>query len=198
MTTSSPRRASVGTSTTGAEGVGVGRRRRSRILRLGAAAAVLISVGVAGCTPPAGVAVKVGSQTVTMDTYNADVANCSSLASSDTMTPREVIASTEVQGAIGEELLAKSGRTLTTRQRDALMASNQLSALSSHPACRAMGRRLVTLYAVAGTTPDAQTLIKAVKGIDVKVNPRLGDWYPDQLTVAGTGSLSNVWQGARS
>lgn len=192
MTTSSPRQPSVGTRSGGG-------RRRSRAVRLGSAAAALACLaGMAGCTPSGSVAVKAGGQTVTMDTYNDDVAQCSALASSQTMSPREVIASTEVQGAIGEELLARSGRTLTTEQRDALMARDQLSALTAHPACRDMGRRLVALYTVAGTTPDAQTLIKAVKGIDVKVNPRLGDWYPEQLAVAGTGSLSNVWQGARS
>lgn len=190
MTTSSPRKPSVGT---------VGGRRRPRSLRLAAAAAALVGLaGMAGCTPSASIAVKAGDRTVTMDTYNSDVAHCSSLASSETMSPREVIASTEVQGVIGEELLARSGRTLTTQQRDVLMARYQLSALSTHPACRDMGRRLVTLYAVAGTAPDSQTLIKAVKGIDVQVNPRLGDWYPEQLAVAGTGSLSSVWQGARS
>lgn len=181
MTTSSPHRTPT----------------RRRGLRLAAAAAAVAALATAGCTPSAGIAVEAGAQTVTMADFETAVADCSDLASSQTMSPRQVIASTEVQAAIGEELLARSGRTLTTAQRDVLMTQNQLSALATRPVCREMGRRLVSLYAVAGVTPDAQTMVKAVKELGVQVNPRLGQWYPEQLAVAGSGSLSSLWTGER-
>ncbi|AXE39463.1 hypothetical protein [Acidipropionibacterium virtanenii] len=183
MTTSSPQRNSTG---------------RRRGLRLAAAAAAVAALATAGCAPSGSTAVRAGEQTVSMTTFEKDVSNCSDLASSQTMTPRQVIASTEVQAAIGEELLARSGKTLTDAQRDVIMAQNQLSALATHPVCRDMGRRLASLYAVAGNTPDARTLVADVKKLGVQVNPRLGHWYPDQLAVAGSGSLSSLWAGTRS
>ncbi|AMS06569.1 hypothetical protein DUY81_13305 [Acidipropionibacterium acidipropionici] len=167
-------------------------------MRLAAAVAAAAALGTAGCAPSGSTAVQAGDRAVTMATFEKDVANCSDLASSQTMSPRQVIASTEVQAAVGEELLARSGRTLTNAQRDVIMTQNQLSALVTKPVCRDMGRRLASLYAVAGNSPDAATLVADVKKLGVQVNPRLGQWYPEQLAVAGSGSLSSLWTGARS
>ncbi len=173
--------------------------RSRRVPRFAAAltAAALAVAGLTGCAPSSGTAVQVGDQKISMDTFQADVAACSSLASSDTMSPRQVIATTETQAAVGEELLARSGRTLSTAQRDALMTANNLTALNANPTCREMGRRLAALYAVVRGS-DQNALLQQIKGLDIQVNPRLGQWYPEQLSVAGSSSLSSLWTGSRS
>lgn len=173
--------------------------RSSRGLPRFAALAIagVVALGaLAGCVPTANVAVQVGDQKVSMGTFQADVDACSSLANSDTMSPRQIIATTLTQGAVGEELLARSGRTLSTAQRDAVMQQNNLTALDANPTCREMGRRLAALYAVAQTS-DQATLLKQINSLDIQVNPQLGHWYPEQLAVAGSSSLSILWAGPR-
>lgn len=170
--------------------------------RLPRVAAALAASGLAlgtltGCVPSSNVAVQVGDQQVSMATFQADVDACSSLASSQTLSPRQIIATTVIRGAVGEELLARSGHTLSTAQRDAVMKANDLTVLDANPTCRQMGRSLAALYAVAQTSDEA-TLTKQLDSLDIQVNPRLGGWYPEQLAVAGSSSLSNLWTGQRS
>ncbi|AZZ39982.1 hypothetical protein [Acidipropionibacterium jensenii] len=174
-----------------------GRRPRNRRVLGALAAGVVALTGLTGCLPSSGMAVQVGDQRVSMDTFENDVEACSALANSQTMSPRQVIATTVTQAAVGEELLARSGRTLTTSQRDALMQSNNLTALNASPTCRQLGLRLTSLYAVVQGS-DADTLRRQVHSLDVQVNPRLGGWYPDQLLVAGSSSLSSLWAGSRA
>lgn len=173
-------------------------RRGRGLPRVAALATVGVVLGaLAGCVPTPDVAVQAGDQRVSMDTFQADVDACSALANSDTMSPRQIIATTVTQGAVGEELLARSGRTLTTAQRDAVMKENNLTALNANPTCREMGRRLAALYAVVQES-DQAAVLKQINGLDIQVNPRLGRWYPEQLAVAGSSSLSSLWTGPRS
>ncbi len=173
--------------------------RVSRPTRVVAAVAVttLAAGSLAGCVPSSSTAVEVGDQKVSMETFQKDLDACSSLAVSDTMTPRQVIATTVTRGAVGEALLARSGRTLSTAARDEVLKANDLTVLESNPTCHQMGRSLASLYAVVQTT-DEKTLMAQIGTLDVQVNPRLGGWQPEQLLVAGSSSLSNLWAGTRS
>lgn len=160
-----------------------------------AAAGVLGVAGLTGCSwHSSSTAIVAGSHTVSMATFDDVVAHCGGLAQSSTLSARQVIASTLAQGAVGEQILTDTGRTLSTAERDKVISSNDLSVLIKDPVCQSMARSLAAMYWVINTDGQAKTL-KEMAAVDVTVNPRLGQWFPRQLAVAGTSSMSSAWTG---
>ncbi|WCC80395.1 hypothetical protein O6R08_02375 [Cutibacterium equinum] len=166
------------------------RSKMTRVVAAGAAGALAV-VGLSGCSSQSpSTAIAAGSRTISMKTFDEAVDHCGDLAQGGALSPRQVIASTLAQGAVGEQILSDTGRGLNTAQRDQIIATNGLTVLTKDPVCRDLGRSLAAMYHVVNSDGQDKAL-EEITAVDVSVNPRLGTWDARNLAVHGSSSLSD-------
>ncbi|MSS45206.1 hypothetical protein FYJ43_03900 [Cutibacterium sp. WCA-380-WT-3A] len=146
--------------------------------------------GLSGCASSPNTAATVGNTTVTMDSVDDAVEHCSKFINpSSEITPRQVIASTVIRGAVAQEVLNKRGVKLSNAERDQIITKNGMAALTSDQVCHTMARDfagLVYLVNLEGAKQASADLV----AVDVKTNPRLGSWDTTNMVVQGSSSLS--------
>ena len=159
--------------------------------RLGAAAVAVALVSVAsGCASSPSNAATVGNTTVTMKSVDDAVEHCSKFINpSSELTPRQIIASTVIRGAVAQEVLDKHGAKLSDTERDQIVARNGMTALTSDRVCHTMARSFAGLFHLFDLEGEKQAKAD-LSAVDVKANPRLGSWDANNLVVQGSSSLS--------
>lgn len=159
--------------------------------RLGAAAVAVALVSVAsGCASSPSNAATVGNTTVTMKSVDDAVEHCSKFINpSSELTPRQIIASTVIRGAVAQEILDKRGAKLSDAERDQIVARNGMAALDSDQVCHTMVRSFAGVFHLFDLEGDRQAKAD-LSAVDVKANPRLGSWDANNLVVQGSSSLS--------
>lgn len=173
-----------------------GRRGGRRAVLAVVVAATLGAGALSGCSPSASTGVKAGSTTVSTQTIDTAIEHCEPLAQARDLTPRQVIVSTEARGALGDEILRRTGRTLSDRQRDQIIARNGMEALTQDPVCHEMARRLASIFHVIESDSKDRAAAE-IEDVKLEVNPVYGVWLPQQLAVAGSSSLSRLWEPTR-
>ena len=159
--------------------------------RLGAAVVAVALVGVvSGCSSSPSTAATVGNTAVAMESVDDAVEHCSRFINpSSELTPRQIIASTVIRGAVAQEVLDKHGAKLSDTERDQIVARNGMTALTSDRVCHTMARSFAGLFHLFDLEGEKQAKAD-LSAVDVKANPRLGSWDAGNLVLRGSSSLS--------
>jgi hypothetical protein len=125
-----------------------------------------------------------------MKSVDDAVEHCSKFINpSSELTPRQIIASTVIRGAVAQEILDKRGAKLSDAERDQIVARNGMAALDSDQVCHTMARSFAGVFHLFDLEGDRQAKAD-LSAVDVKANPRLGSWDANNLVVQGSSSLS--------
>ena len=160
-----------------------------RVVPLVAAAALF-----AGCSPMPSTAVQVGDVRISEAQVDRVVAGCEAAGIGPDQVDRRTLVMSEILGAVAVEIATELGQTVTDEEALAVLreTAGDSPALNDPECARiaASGSKLQILVAKLGEDADIAQLQEMFEGVDVKLNPRYGQWDPAGEGVTGTGSMS--------
>lgn len=144
-------------------------------------------VVLAGCSPSPSTAANVAGTVITESALSETVDGCAELG---VVQSRQTMLNVLVVGEVAKEAARLMGVQIDQAAIDeAAAADPQITALMANPGCaKAVETNLVVSLLVPKV--DQQKLMDQIAGIDVKLNPRYGQWDPATASVGGSGSVS--------
>ncbi|MGO4956585.1 hypothetical protein ACTQ49_04810 [Luteococcus sp. Sow4_B9] len=145
----------------------------------------------AGCsTPSAGVAFQVADNTVTMDQVNTSSAGCERLVQQQEGSLTGEIARMLLTGEVAQAVAEKTGTQITPAMRSKALTALQGESLTADADCATAVNGFAD-FAAINEAVGQEKVQSIIRGLDVKVNPRFGNWDSSTGTFSGTsGSLS--------
>ncbi|GAB2483079.1 hypothetical protein GCM10027030_16560 [Luteococcus sediminum] len=146
---------------------------------------------VAGCsTPNGGTAFEVDGDRVAMGQVDSAADGCARVIKQDAAAVHGEVARMLLVGSIGQAIAEQTRTAITPAMRSEALAKLQGEQLLADPQC-ATAVNAFADYAAINQELGQQKVAQAVKGLDVKVNPRFGNWDASRGSFTGaSGSLS--------
>lgn len=146
---------------------------------------------VAGCsTPNGGTAFEVDGDRVAMDQVDSSADGCARVIKQDASALHGEVARMLLVGSIGRAVAEQAHTAITPAMRSEALARLQGDQLLADPQC-ATAVNAFADYAAINQKLGQAKVAKAVKDLDVKVNPRFGNWDASRSSFTGaSGSLS--------
>lgn len=159
-----------------------------KLARLAPAAAALVALAATvGCSPTPTTAAQVGGTTISESELSASLDDCLALglqANSQQVLVPLVIG--EIMDQIGEEYGTPVPEDLIRQMAE---SDPNLSLVYNSDGCDKVARAQIT-YSLLVAELGNEAVHEAVDTTDVQVNPRYGQWDPQNFSIAGSGSLS--------
>lgn len=156
-------------------------------MKLARLAPVVALAALVGCSPSPTVAADVAGTVITRADLDASYRGCASLGYD---IPVNGILSLLVLSEALDVTAREAGVPLTDEEIAGAAAANpELAGPLSDEGCARAARTSVAL-GLLSQKMDPEKILAAVTAMDIRVNPRFGQWDPTKATVDGSGSLS--------
>ena len=144
-------------------------------------------VALVGCSPSPTTAADVEGTIISEDVLSQAVDGCAELGIE---LPRNEMLRTLVIGQVVRSVAENNGVSMDQERIDRAAAGDpEIMHLMGNDGCAKAVETNVLLGLVAEDIEEAK-FMEEVMDLEVEVNPRYGDWDPEQATVGGSGSLS--------
>ena len=107
-----------------------------------------------------------------------------------------MVATALAQGAVADEVLRRTNRSVSHDELTKIGEMNRMDVLIKDPKCRVLSDSVSKLVYIATNDGQDKTL-KEIHDVDVNLNPRLGQWDPQNVVAGGVSSLSEPWSGSQ-
>lgn len=156
-----------------------------------ALAGVLAAATLAGCSPSPRVVTSVNGATLDEAVVQADTAAMAKITGEDPTEIRLTIVMIHSMGLAAQEVAKSSGVELTSQEKALVISQNKgMTAWKDTPEAQGFVNSYAT-YALARAKMGDNGFLAACSQLDVKLNPRYGNWVPSKCAVDGNpGSLS--------
>jgi len=171
-------------------------KRWVRILAVSLAAAS--AVAFSGCSVRAQTAFTVDGKVTTMAQVNDTVNGCATALGQPPAVLTNVLVSGMIVAQISRDMAAEQNVQTSDADLTSMVQNGQISGLPSSmlndPNCGSLAVSLA-LQALMSFQMGSGSFITATQSHTVVVNPRFGTWDPNNLTLSGSGSLSQLANG---
>ena len=169
----------------------------SRSVPLRAVAGVAIAaLALTGCSNRPSDGVRAGESVVSMKMIDQTTKDCAKYVQNPNMPANQVVATALAQGAVADEVLRRTNRSVSHDELTKIGEMNRMDVLIKDPKCRVLSDSVSKLVYIATNDGQDKTL-KEIHDVDVNLNPRLGQWDPQNVVAGGVSSLSEPWSGSQ-
>jgi len=131
-----------------------------------------------------------------MKTIDQTTKDCAKYVQNPNMPANQVVATALAQGAVADEVLRRTNRSVSHDELTKIGEMNRMDVLIKDPKCRVLSDSVSKLVYIATNDGQDKTL-KEIHDVDVNLNPRLGQWDPQNVVAGGVSSLSQPWSGSQ-
>lgn len=148
---------------------------------------------LAGCSMPSpSVAVQIGDEAIKESTVTKVAEGCASLVGESANALRLDIVRLLTQGAIARQVAAAGSIDVSQGSLDKILAqATQMKALKANAECAQVADSFAAVQLVVASLGESQ-FIGTAAALPIRLNPRYGTWTPQSLSMAGTGSISQL------
>ncbi|MEA5647184.1 MAG: hypothetical protein R5N60_07085, partial [Cutibacterium granulosum] len=129
-------------------------------------------------------------------TVDQTTKDCVKYVQNPNMPANQVVATALAQGAVADEVLRRTNRSVSHDELTKIGEMNRMDVLIKDPKCRVLSDSVSKLVYIATNDGQDKTL-KEIHDVDVNLNPRLGQWDPQNVVAGGVSSLSEPWSGSQ-
>ena len=157
-----------------------------------AAALAMGCIVLTGCVPSPSTAFTVNGEVITEKQVDAAAAGCAPLFDRTPTDLRIDVVNNLLVGKLGQLINHANGLELTEGERRTFLeGSAQGQLMLSDPECAKVADGLAT-YLLGLDRLGEAAFSEGVRTADIVVNPKYGDWLPEQGVIGGSGSLSEL------
>ena len=169
----------------------------SRSVPLRAVAGVAVAaLALTGCSNRPSDGIRAGDSVVSMKTVDQTTKDCAKYVQNPNMPANQVVATALAQGAVADEVLRRTNRSVSHGELTKIGEMNRMVVLIKDPKCRVRSDSVSTLGHL-GTKAGPDPPLSRMPAVDVDLNPRLGRWDPQNVVAGGVSSLSEPWSGSQ-